>query len=80
MQTSFHNETKSKYFKLLNDTQKEMSSTSQIFKNLVVELVWNSVEKNWICWFYQQYVDCFTCIHLWEIDQKYKIADNSVYF
>ena len=79
MQTLFHNEAKSKHLKLLNDAQEEMPPTSQIFKNLVVELVRSPVGKNWIRRFYQQYVDRFACIHLRGIDQKLKIADNSVY-
>ena len=45
-QSISHHETKSTQFKLLSNAQKEMSATFQILKNLVIELIQKSIEKN----------------------------------
>jgi hypothetical protein len=78
-QSISHYEAKSTQPKLLSDAQEEVPATSQILKNIVVELVRKPVWKKWIRQFCQQYVDRTASGYFRGIDQKHKIADNSVY-
>jgi hypothetical protein len=78
-QSISHYEAKSTQPKLLSDAQEEVPAISQILKNLVIELIRKPIWKNWIRQFCQQYVDRPASGHLRGIDQKRKIADDSVY-